>query len=128
MATRKIQGTWRVVEGVIPNERLGEAYLHVDDNETWFVYPLSGKWDVQRSHITIRPADGFFVVRRAFGFDYGNTRETEYIVCLKNDELYVLRGLARLDSVRENSIEKLRSVDSLPTDARKSIQEYLERN
>jgi hypothetical protein len=85
------------------------------------------KWEVQRSRITVRPADNFFVVRRAFGFDYGNTRETEYILHIKNDEMYILRGLARLDSVRENTVEKLRSVDSLPDGARDSIQEYLHR-
>jgi hypothetical protein len=113
---------------VIPNERLGKSYLHVDDNETWLVYPLSGEWNVQRSRITVRPANGFFVVSHAFGFDYGNTRETEYIVYQKNDELYILRGLAQLDSVKQNKIEKLRSGDSLPSDAMQSIQEYLDRN
>lgn len=128
MALLKIQGTWREVDGMIPNERLGDSYVHVDDNESWLVYPLNGEWNVQRSRIRIRPADGFFIVRLAFGFDHGNTRETEYIVYMKNDELYILRGLARFDTVKRNTIEKLRSSGSLPSDAMQSIQEYLERN
>ena len=114
-----------MVEGVIPDERLGKSYMQIDDNETWLAYPLSGEWNVQRNRITISRADNFFLVRRAFGFDHENTRETEYIVCLKNDEMYILRGLARLDSVRENTIEKRRRVDSLPTDAQERIREYL---
>lgn len=126
IASQRIQGTWRQIEGLIPNERLGDAYRHVDENEAWLAYPFCGEWNVQRSRITIRPADGFFVVRRAFGFDYGNTRETEYVVFLKNDELYILRGLARFDSVMENTVEKLRRIDALPTDARQSIHQYLD--
>ncbi len=125
LASWKLQGDWQSVEGVIPNEQLGESYLHIDDNETWFVYPASDKWNVQRSRITLKQADNFFVVRRSFGFDYGNTRETEYIVCFKNDEVYMLRGLARLDSVKERSVEKLRRVDSLPDKAMECIREYL---
>tara|TARA_R110002020_G_scaffold53838_7_gene150172 strand:+ start:509 stop:988 length:480 start_codon:yes stop_codon:yes gene_type:complete len=127
LAEREIQGTWRAVEGVIPDERSGDSFLHVKDNETWLVYPLGDKWEVQRSRITVRPADNFFVVRREFGFDYGNTRETEYIVHIKKDEMYILRGLSRLDSVRVNTIDKLRSGDSLPDGASISIQEYLQR-
>jgi hypothetical protein len=127
MGSRQLQGTWREIEGVMPNERLGESYFHVNDDETWFVYPRNGKWDVQRSRIAIRPADHFFVVRRAFGFDYGNTRETEYVVFLKNNELYVLRGLSPFDPVTECTIEKRSRVDSMPGDAAESIQAYLNR-
>jgi hypothetical protein len=41
--------------------------------------------------------------------------------------LYILRGLARLDAVKECKIEKLRRVHGLPDDARESIQAYLNR-
>jgi hypothetical protein len=127
LASQNFQGTWRIMEGIIPDERPGESYLHVDNNETWLLYAGRDGWNIQRSRIKLRPAENFFVVERAFGFDYGNTREAEYIVCLKNDDLYTVRGLARFDPVREYTIEKLRRVDSLPTDATDSIQQYLDR-
>lgn len=125
--SRTIQGTWQTVEGMIPNEQRGNSYLHIDGNDSWFVYPFRDEWQVHRSRINVRPAEHFFVVRRSFGFDYGTTREREYVLHLKNDAMYILRGLARLDSVMERSIEKLRSVDSLPDDAKASIQKYLQR-
>lgn len=124
-ASMKMQGDWQWSEGKLPNEQLLEKYLHVDKSESWFVYPLRDEWHVQRNRLTINRADDFFVVRRAFGFDHGTTRETEYVVCLKNDGLYILRGLTRLDSVLTPSVEKLRSVRSLPDNAKKEIEEYL---
>lgn len=122
-----IQGTWRIVQGEIPDEKLGESYFQVAGSETWLVYPDSDGWGVQRSRIAVKPADGFFLVKRAFGFDSGNTRETEYIVFRRDDELYIIRGLAEFDPVKERTVEKLRSVESLPDDARESIKEYLRR-
>lgn len=126
-AARQIQGNWCEVEGRIPDERLGDSFMQITGDDTWRVYPFHGQWEVQRSRITVRPAENFFVVRRAFGFDYGTTRETEYILCIKGDGLYVLRGLATLDSVRDYTAVKLQRVDSLPDGAGDSIREYLER-
>ncbi len=127
VASRQLQGMWRALEGTTPNERFRDSYLHVHDDETWLLYPFADKWNVVRSRITVRPADNFFVVQRAIGFDYGNTRETEYIVCLKNDELYLVRGLAQFDPAMQNTIEKLRRVDSMPEDALEAVEAYLDR-
>jgi hypothetical protein len=84
---------------------------------------------IHRSRVEIRPADNFFVVRRSFGFDYGhrNPRETEYVVCLKECKLCLVHGLATLDSVTEKSITELRSIDDLPADAKRAIDNYLKR-
>jgi hypothetical protein len=126
-AVEQMQGAWQVVEGEFPDQQFTDDYLYIDRNETWSVYPKPDRATVHRSRIEVRPADNFFVVRRAFGFDYGNTRETEYIVCLKNHQLYILRGLAQLESVRKTSVEKLRRVDALPDEVEQSIKKYLDR-
>lgn len=122
-----LQGTWRAVTGEPPEERSVDSYCFVDGEDEWFVYDFEGGWRVQRNRISIRPAENFFVVRSAFGFDYGTTREADYFVYLKNDTLYEIRGLADLDPMNAGEIRKLRRTDSLPDVARTAIREYVER-
>ncbi len=118
-AMRQLQGVWQYTTGVGPEERLDEVYFQVVGSETCLTYPLRGKWTANRSRISIRPADDFFIVRREFGFR--NKRETEYIIRLANDHLYLVRGMAKLDAMRERSIEKLRSIKELPAPAQRTI-------
>jgi hypothetical protein len=101
---------------------LDEVYFHVVGSDTWLTYPRRSKWTASRSRISIRPADDFFIVRREFGFDYGNTRETEYIIRLANNRLYLVRGMAALDSMMERKIEKLRSIKELPAQTLRRIE------
>ncbi|MCA8988562.1 MAG: hypothetical protein KDA78_13015 [Planctomycetaceae bacterium] len=122
-ATQKIQGTWQFVEGNIPQEKAQEMYLQIEGDRTWLVYPFQDEWHSQLSQIKLKPAENFFLVDRTFGFGQKNLRESEYYLYLKNNDLYLINGLARMDRARERKIEKLKSVESLPDNAAKSMQE-----
>lgn len=128
LAASEMEGTWRVVEGEFDAEEFTDSHLFVSGNETWFGYPADGSWQVQRSRISVKPANDFYLVTREFGFDYGNTRSTEYILFRKGDQLYILHGLARLDSVRDYSAQKFRRVEQLPAEAVDAIDAYLLRH
>ena len=122
-AHRQLQGTWQFTEGFVHEERLKETYFQVVGSETWLTYPLRSKWTGSRSRISVQPADDFFIVRREIGSDYGrNIRETEYIVRLANDRLYLVRGMATLDAMKERKIEKLRRIKQLPPQALQWIE------
>ncbi len=124
-AHRQLQGTWQYTEGMGHEERLKEVYFQVVGSDTWLTYPLRAKWIASRSRISIRPANDFFIVRRESGGEYGggrNTRETEYIIRLANDRLYFVRGMATLDPMQERKIEKLRSIEQLPPEADRIIE------
>lgn len=132
VALQQMQGTWQKVDGVIPEEKMAEVYFHVQGNETWLAYqgPSGGdKWELQRSRIkSVRPARNFFVVRRGYRFDWGrNEVETEYIVCLNNDGLFQVQGLAPMAPTREYVVRKQRRTETLPDKAKDAIQEYLDR-
>lgn len=120
-----LQGNWQEVTGAPPEERPTDSYLQVDSSETWFVSAGEQDWRVLRSRISVRPARNCFVVRRGFGSDYGgNTRETEYVVYLKDGAFYHLAGLADLDPVNEPKVRKFRSGDALPDAAKDAIRAY----
>ena len=119
---QQLQGAWQYTTGFSSEERLEDSYFQVNGRETWLTYPFRQKWQAQRSRIRIRPANDFFIVRREFGFKTVNTRETEYIMRLVDGKLYLVRGMARLDAMRERKIEKLRRIEQLPEVARAAIE------
>jgi hypothetical protein len=126
-ATSQLQGTWRLAVGAPPNERREDSFIYFDENESWDAYQNQDSWRADRSRISLERAENFFLVRRSFGFDYGTTRETEYVLFLKGDRLYVLHGLADLDPVQQGEIRKFWRTDALPDAASDAIRESLER-
>lgn len=128
LASSRMQGVWQQVEGEAHLETLTDNRFLIDGNETWFTYPMEDDWTVLRSRISIRPADGFFLVKRTFGFDWGNTRETEYIVFLRGNQMYLLHGLAKLDPMREYRATKYRRADQVPDEVSEAIDDYLVRH
>lgn len=127
-ALEAMQGLWQSYEGRIPHEQPLESYLQIDGHEAWRVYPGYEKWVVKHDRLSLRPARNFFVVRRQFGFDYGTTRESEYVVCIKDNALYHVRGVARLDPMLEGAVEVRRPAEKLPPEAIAAIQHYIERH
>ena len=124
-AKRQLQGTWRQVKGVPSQPQ--ESLLSIEGNQSWFLYPRQDQWQAVRSRISIKKADNFFTVRRAVGFDYGTTRETEYIVCIKDERIYILRGVAMLAPETTPSVDKFFIEKDPPSAALDAIREYLER-
>lgn len=120
--SRQLQGSWQYTAGFGGDEQLEETFFHVNGRDTWLAYPFRDQWQAQRSRIRIRPANDFFIVRREYGFHTVNTRETEYIVRCVNGNLYRIRGMARLDAMRERKIEKLRRIQQLPAGAADAIE------
>lgn len=127
-ATQQLQGTWQLQDGDRFNPQAQEIYLHIDGDEAWWAYPQPDGWFLSRSRIQLKMTDEFFVVDRAIGFDYGTTRESEFIVYLRNGRLYTVRGLAKLDPADEFEIQQLHRTDNLPASAKQAVAEYLERN
>lgn len=126
-ASNQLQGTWQASVGAPPNERRKDSFIHFDGNESWYAYQHLDAWRANRSRISLERAENFFLVRRSLGFDYGTTRETEYVLFLKDDRLYMLHGLADLDPVRQGEIRKFWKTDVLPEAASDAIRASLER-
>ena len=117
-----LQGDWQFTKGFPPEEQRTDSYFHVNGFNTWHGFPRGTAWHTHESRISLRPARDFYIVRRQYGFGMQNLRETEYVIRLNGDRLYMLRGMARLDPVKTRSIDKLERVDELPP----TLQERIE--
>ena len=121
-ASNNMQGVWCELAGEPHAEQLTDNHFFVKGDTTWFSYPdNNGKWNANRSRISLRRAEGFYLVTRTYGFNQRNTRTTEYIVMSRGDQLYLLNGLARLDPQRKIIGRKLRRIERLPAAAAKAI-------
>ncbi len=124
----ELHGSWRQVKVGPAGEDFKSTHLRVDGEETWLAYPVDELWEVQRSRVLIRPSYDFFHVTREDGFDSKrNVRTIEYFLYKRNDQLYILRGVARLDPIQLPTIDKLIRVDDIPDDAKAAIATYLEK-
>lgn len=125
---QQLHGSWREVKVGPAGEDFTDVHLRVDGAEKWLAYPIDELWEVQRSRVSIRPSHDFFHVTLEHGFDSRrNTQTLEYFLYKRNDQLYILRGIARLDPIRLPTVEKLVRVDDIPDKAKKAIATYMEK-
>ncbi len=119
-----MQGDWQFTQGTVPEEQRTDSYLHVNGFNTRMCYPGGSAWQIRKSRISLTPARNYFIVRRQYDFGIKqNQYETEYVVRLDGDRLYILRGMARLDAVKKRTVDKLERVDELPPELRKQIND-----
>lgn len=125
---QQLHGSWREVKGGPADEEFTDTHLRFDGNETWLTYPNDESWTVQRSRVSIRPSHDFFHVALEHGFDSRrNVQTAEYFVYRRDDQLYILRGIAKLDPIRLPTVNKLLRVDDIPDKAEEAIAKYLEK-
>jgi hypothetical protein len=125
---QQLQGSWREVKGGLTGEEYTDLHLRIEGDETWLTYPRDDEWKVLRSRISIRPSHDFFHVTREYGFDSRrNPQTTEYFLYKRNDQLYILRGIARLDPIQLPTVEKLLRVTDIPDKAEEAIETYLKK-
>lgn len=116
------------MKGKPAGEEFIDTHLRVEGNETWLLYPNDELWTVQRNRVSIRPSHDFFHVTLEHGFDLKrNVQTAEYFVYRRDDQLYILRGIAKLDPIRLPAVNKLIRVDDIPYKAEEAIAKYLEK-
>lgn len=125
---QQLHGSWREVKGKPAGEEFIDTHLRVEGNEIWLIYANEELWTVQRNRVSIRPSHDFFHVTLEHGFDLKrNVQTAEYFVYRRDDQLYILRGIAKLDPIRLPTVNKLLRVDDIPDKAEEAIAKYLEK-